>query len=350
MDPQKLRNPDEVRFFCGRSNPQLAEKICSLNHIPLEKAEFKRFSNDDLHVQLDASVRKRGVYIVQSLCPPVDQNLMELLLMLDIARSSGAKEVHAIIPYYSYARSDKKDAARISITGRLVADLLQTAGANHVMTMMLHSPQVHGFFRVQPTRLPAGPFLPNTSRAAGADPHHRGDAQHRRGQIGGALRPGPGRTTGASLGGRAASGGRARVDQLAAHPGTAVDRDERTTTTRSRCRARLTSRRGAAERSLVQRAQDLHGQLPLHPQRQPAGGAGPDPDLLGVQGRLMAVTSKTPDVAAAPAATRRRRSVPAALPGVAARAVAAVLRGLLPGADGHPGGVLAGDPAGLRRP
>jgi ribose-phosphate pyrophosphokinase len=159
MDPQKMMNPDEVRFFCGRSNPQLAEKICSLNHVPLEASEFKRFSNDDLYVQLGASVRKREVYIVQSLCPPVDQNLMELLLMLDIARSSGAKEVHAIIPYFSYARSDKKDAARISITGRLVADLLQTAGANHVMTMMLHSPQVHGFFRVPTDPLTSRPVF-----------------------------------------------------------------------------------------------------------------------------------------------------------------------------------------------
>jgi ribose-phosphate pyrophosphokinase len=159
MDPKKMMNPDEVRFFCGRSNPQLAEKICLLNHVPLEKTEVKRFSNDDLYVQLGASVRKREVYIIQSLCPPVDQNLMELLLMLDIARSSGAKEVHAIIPYFSYARSDKKDAARISITGRLVADLLQTAGANHVMTMMLHSPQVHGFFRVQTDPLTSRPVF-----------------------------------------------------------------------------------------------------------------------------------------------------------------------------------------------
>lgn len=159
MDDQKMMNPDEVRFFCGRSNPQLAEKICLLNRVPLETAAFKRFSNDDLYVQLGASVRKREVYIIQSLCPPVDQNLMELLLMLDIARSSGAKEVHAIIPYFSYARSDKKDAARISITGRLVADLLQTAGANHVMAMMLHSPQVHGFFHIPVDPLTSQPVF-----------------------------------------------------------------------------------------------------------------------------------------------------------------------------------------------
>jgi ribose-phosphate pyrophosphokinase len=88
------------------------------------------------------------VYIVQSLSQPVNDHLMELLMMLDIARSAAASEVHAIIPYYSFARSDKKDAPRISITARLVADLLKTAGATHVMSMLFHSPQVHGFFSV----------------------------------------------------------------------------------------------------------------------------------------------------------------------------------------------------------
>jgi len=99
-------------------------------------------------VQLGASVRYRKVYIVQSLSQPVNDHLVELLMMLDIARSAAAAEAHAIIPYYSFARSDKKDAPRISIPARLVADLLKTAGATHVMTMMLHSPQVHGFFGV----------------------------------------------------------------------------------------------------------------------------------------------------------------------------------------------------------
>ncbi len=88
------------------------------------------------------------VFIVQTLAPPVNDYLVELLMMLDIARSASAKEVHAIIPYFSFARSDKKDAPRISITARLVADLLVAAGATHVMTMVLHSPQVHGFFSV----------------------------------------------------------------------------------------------------------------------------------------------------------------------------------------------------------
>jgi ribose-phosphate pyrophosphokinase len=141
-------DPDNVRFFSGRSNPELAAKICNQLNVPLEETHYSRFSNDNLFVQLGASVRGRIVYIVQSLTPPVSDHLVELLMMLDIAKSAAAREVHAIIPYFSYARSDKKDAPRVSITARLIADLLKTAGATHVMTMTLHSAQVHGFFSV----------------------------------------------------------------------------------------------------------------------------------------------------------------------------------------------------------
>ncbi len=139
---------DEVRIFSGSSNPRLAESIASKLGVPLDETLISRFSNDNLYIQLGASVRYRRVYIVQSLSQPVNDHLMELLMMIDIARGAAASEVHAIIPYYSFGRSDKKDAPRISITARLVADLLKTAGATHVMSMMFHSPQVHGFFGV----------------------------------------------------------------------------------------------------------------------------------------------------------------------------------------------------------
>jgi ribose-phosphate pyrophosphokinase len=141
-------NPEDVRIFSGRSHPDLAGNIAFHLGIPLEATHFSRFSNDNLYIQLGASVRSRSVYIVQSLIPPVSEHLLELLMMLDIARGAGAREIHAIIPYFSYARSDKKNAPRISITARLIADLLDTAGATHVMTMTLHSPQVHGFFSI----------------------------------------------------------------------------------------------------------------------------------------------------------------------------------------------------------
>jgi len=137
---------DQVRFFSGSSNPALAANIANELGVPLDDTHITRFSNDNLYIQLGATVRYRRVYIVQSLSQPVNDHLMELLMMLDIARGAAASEVHAIIPYYSFARSDKKDAPRISITARLVADLLKTAGATHVMSMIFHSPQVHGFF------------------------------------------------------------------------------------------------------------------------------------------------------------------------------------------------------------
>ena len=150
-------DPDEIRFFSGRSNPALAAGIAAYLQVPVDPAHFSRFSNDSLYVQLGASVRGREVFIVQSLIAPASEHLLELLMMLDIARSAAARAVHAVIPYFSYARSDKKDEPRISITARLVADLLQTAGATHVMTMTLHSAQVHGFFSM--------PTDPLTARA-----------------------------------------------------------------------------------------------------------------------------------------------------------------------------------------
>ncbi len=157
-EERKQIDPGDVRFFSGSSHRPLAGTIARHLAVPLEETTVDRFSNDNLFIQLGASVRSRKVYIVQSLSPPVNDHLVELLMMLDIARGAAAKEIHAIIPYFSFARSDKKDAPRISITARLVADLLETAGATHVMTMMLHSPQVHGFFSL--------PTDPLTSRPA----------------------------------------------------------------------------------------------------------------------------------------------------------------------------------------
>lgn len=159
MEDRTQINPDEVRFFSGSSHPQLAQGIANYLGVPLEPTKIKRFSNDNMYIQLGASVRSRNVFIVQSLFSPVNDHLVELLIMLDAARSAAATEVHAVIPYYSFARSDKKDTPRISITARLVANLLQTAGATHVMTMMLHSPQVHGFFSVPTDHLSSMPVF-----------------------------------------------------------------------------------------------------------------------------------------------------------------------------------------------
>jgi ribose-phosphate pyrophosphokinase len=116
--------------------------------VPQQPVRLTRFANDCLEVQLQANCRERDVFIIQPLIPPVQENLVELLLMADAARGASAARVTAVMPHYAYARSDKKDEPRISIGGRLVADLLVTAGVNRVLTLTLHSPQVHGFFSV----------------------------------------------------------------------------------------------------------------------------------------------------------------------------------------------------------
>ncbi|UCC65783.1 MAG: ribose-phosphate pyrophosphokinase [Anaerolineae bacterium] len=142
-------------IFSGTAHPALAREIVDYLGLQLCPTEVRKFSNDNIHIHLGVSVRAKEVFIVQSISPPCSDNLLELLLMLDVARNAGAKGVHAVLPYYSYARSDKKDAPRISIAARLVADLLVTAGATHVVTMTLHSPQVHGFFSVPTDHLTA---------------------------------------------------------------------------------------------------------------------------------------------------------------------------------------------------
>ncbi|WP_410587389.1 ribose-phosphate diphosphokinase [Amycolatopsis sp. lyj-23] len=138
----------EIAVFSGSAHPELAEEICQQLGVPLRPVEIQRFANDCLEVQLQANCRERDVFIIQPLVKPVQEHLVELLLMLDAARGASASRITAVMPHYSYARSDKKDAPRISIGGRLVADLLVTAGASRVLAMTLHSPQVHGFFSV----------------------------------------------------------------------------------------------------------------------------------------------------------------------------------------------------------
>lgn len=146
---------EKTLIFSGTAHRSLAEKIAEELGLELSPSVTRKFSNDNFYVHLGTTVRTKEVFIIQPISPPCSDNLLELLLMLDVARTAGAHSVHAVIPYYSYARSDKKDAPRISIAGRLVADLITAAGATHVITMTLHSPQVHGFFRVHADHLTA---------------------------------------------------------------------------------------------------------------------------------------------------------------------------------------------------
>jgi ribose-phosphate pyrophosphokinase len=138
----------DITVFSGTAHRELAVEICDALQVPLEPVRMQRFANDCLGVQLQANCRERDVFLIQPLVPPVQEHLVELLLMTDAARGASAARVTVVMPHYAYARSDKKDEPRISIGGRLVADLLVAAGASRVLTMTLHSPQVHGFFSV----------------------------------------------------------------------------------------------------------------------------------------------------------------------------------------------------------
>jgi ribose-phosphate pyrophosphokinase len=138
----------EIAVFSGSAHPTLATAICEYLQTPLLPVRVDRFANDCLEVQLQGNCRERDVFIVQPLVRPVQENLVELLMMLDAARGASAARTTVVMPHYAYARSDKKDTPRISIGGRLVADLLATAGASRILTVTLHSPQVHGFFSV----------------------------------------------------------------------------------------------------------------------------------------------------------------------------------------------------------
>ena len=145
----------EIVVFSGSAHRPLATAICDNLGVGLSSVDISRFSNDCLQAQLQANCRQRDVYIVQPLVPPTQEHLMELLLMIDAARGASAAQITAVIPHYAYARSDKKDASRISLGGRLVADMLSTAGVDRVLTMTLHAPQVHGFFSVPVDHLTA---------------------------------------------------------------------------------------------------------------------------------------------------------------------------------------------------
>jgi ribose-phosphate pyrophosphokinase len=145
----------DITIFSGSAHIELAKEISASLNLQLSPTHIQHFSNDCLYVQMNENCRESDVYLVQPLVTPVQENLMQLLFMLDAARGASAARLTAVIPYYAYARSDKKDAPRISIAGRLVADLLQTAGANRVITIALHAAQVHGFFSVPTDHLNA---------------------------------------------------------------------------------------------------------------------------------------------------------------------------------------------------
>jgi ribose-phosphate pyrophosphokinase len=138
----------DIVVFGGSAHPGLTAEVCTHLGVGESPTRVSRFANDCLEVQLQANCRERDVFLIQPLVAPVQENLVELLLMCDAARGASAARITVVMPHYAYARSDKKDTPRISIGARLVADLLRTAGADRVLAVTLHSPQVHGFFSV----------------------------------------------------------------------------------------------------------------------------------------------------------------------------------------------------------
>ena len=139
---------DKIKIFCGNSNPQFAETICRSLGVPLGRAEVKTFADGEVSVSLEETVRGADVFLVQSTCKPVNNNLMELLVMTDACRRASAGRITTVIPYFGYARQDRKAKSRDPISAKLVANMITAAGADRVLTMDLHAPQIQGFFDI----------------------------------------------------------------------------------------------------------------------------------------------------------------------------------------------------------
>lgn len=150
---------DNIAIFSGTSNPKLAAAICSYIGMPLGGAKVTTFSDGEIQIEINENVRLKDVFIIQSTCHPVNKNLVEMLLMIDAFKRSSSRRITAVIPYYGYARQDKKVAPRVPISAKLVADLLTTAGANRIITMDLHASQIQGFFNIPVDNLFAAPVL-----------------------------------------------------------------------------------------------------------------------------------------------------------------------------------------------
>ena len=152
---------DELKVFAGNAHPALAQGVCDYLGIPLGQAEVFEFSNENIFVRILENVRERDVFVVQPICSPVNKNLMELLIMLDALRRASAERITAVVPYYGYGRTDKKDQPRVPITARLIADLITVAGANRLLTVDLHAGQIQGFFTIPVDELTAFYILSN---------------------------------------------------------------------------------------------------------------------------------------------------------------------------------------------
>ena len=157
--PQRGRRDDKFKIFTGSANEALTDEVCSFLDMPRGQAHMTRFSDGEVYVQILENVRGADVFVIQPTSFPVDEHLMELLLMIDAFKRASAWRITAVVPYYCYARQDRKDKPRVPISAKLVADLLETAGANRALTLDLHAPQIQGYFTVPVDHLFASPVL-----------------------------------------------------------------------------------------------------------------------------------------------------------------------------------------------
>ncbi len=141
-------NPERIKIFAGRANPALAEEMCTFLGLEIGKCKIKQFSDGETNPQIGENVRGADCFIVQPTCSPVDRNLIELLLLIDALKRSSAERITAVLPYYGYGRQDRKDKPRVPISAKLVASLLEAAGANRIMAVDLHAAQIQGFFDI----------------------------------------------------------------------------------------------------------------------------------------------------------------------------------------------------------
>jgi len=157
--PQRGRQDEKFKIFSGTANPALTDEICNFLGMPRAQANIARFSDGEIYIQLLENVRGGDVFVVQPTCDPVNEHIMELLMMIDALKRASARRITTVIPYYGYARQDRKDKPRAPISSKLVADLLTTAGANRALIVDLHAPQIQGFFNIPVDHLFASPVL-----------------------------------------------------------------------------------------------------------------------------------------------------------------------------------------------
>src|SRR5438552_11789389 len=157
--PQRSREDGHFKIFSGSANPTLALEICTFLGLPLGQSHLQRFSDGEVYFQLLENVRGADVFVLQPTCYPVDQHLMELLLMIDALKRASARRITPVIPYYGYSRQDRKDKPRVAVSAKLVADLLTTAGSHRARVVDSHAPQIQGLFNIPVDHLLASPVL-----------------------------------------------------------------------------------------------------------------------------------------------------------------------------------------------